>query len=86
MRKMTTTGIENLLSTTDRESHPPMVSREIREEYGRMQRRISRLKASLPFQTGKMKRHILDEIEAISANIRAFERINGLTPTEPRLY
>lgn len=83
---MTTTGIESLLNTTEPMGQEPLVSREVREEYDRMQKRINRLKLSLPTKTGRMKQYVRDEIEAISANIRAFERINGLTPTNPRLY
>lgn len=59
-------------------------SREVREEYDRMKKRLARLKESVKHTPHrKVPRFSRMEIEALESNIKAMERRHALTPEVP---
>lgn len=79
------TGTENLWSITDSGiDEPKPLSKEVMEQHSKLIREY----ASAVYRMGGMKRvskSIRDAEEVARANLRAFERLHGLTPSDPRI-
>jgi len=76
-----TMGIESLWNTTEEK---PVHSKEIIERHHRL---IREYETAL-YKKGRMQRgskSLRDEEEVSRANLRAFERLHGLTSSDPRI-
>ena len=79
------TGIESLWSTIDSGIDQPMpVSKEVMEQHSRLVREYT----SAVYMMGRSRRvpkAVKDAEEVARANLRAFERLHGLTSSDPRI-
>lgn len=70
-----TTGIGSLLNITNQ----PSVTKEILEEHGRLKYKFERALEKAAGTRGRVGRALMEEEEVARSNLRAFERLHGLT-------
>jgi hypothetical protein len=70
-----TTGIGSLLNTTNQ----PSVTKEILQEHGRLKYKFERALEKAAGTRGRVGRALMEEEEVARSNLRAFERLHGLT-------
>jgi hypothetical protein len=70
-----TMGIGSLLSTTS----GPTVTKEVLEEHEKLKYKFDRALEKAAGTRGRVGRALMEEEEVARSNLRAFERLHGLT-------